>query len=707
MFRFLKPRDRRRPGRSPQQAVASRSIDVLEDRRVLATFGIAWPEARSLSVSFPSDSASIGAYGNSIRHVFDQVAGRQEWQEAALRAFQTWAVYSNINVGLVPDRGDAFGTVGLGVNDPRFGEFRIGAFPQPGVNASALPFQQIAGTWSGDVLLNTQRHWFLADPKVSTVTVPQPNEKGPGYELFTVLLHEAGNALGVADTTRRGTVMFQNYDGPRRTLVSADISAIRAIYGARRDIYEAKANNSRTAATRIVAPPGYNGTTPLSVNGSLNTMSDIDFYRFSPVAGQEKVNVRLWAAGISLVKTTLEIQDRFGNKLADVKADSIFDNNLEIEVGSLKDHPELFIRVARNADDVFGIGDYRIELDYRDRSQQPSNTPPVYDADAVDEDDVPVPYVSLDALFANGLVTSERGTNDTLSTATVLESSPGWLVRSRYDVQSALSGSGDRDFFRLQAPASPGGVLNVDVSPIGTELLTLEVVVLNATGDRVPARLVEKSGGTKSVQIENPVPGGTYVVAVLPAAGSASTQGNYILTADFATDRNGLAPVFSGSVSNTVEDYSELETGKPQLFRFDLSAVSSSADEGVQLTIYDSRTAAIMFTLSVPAGQTSTEYIWLPRGRYALRATARARNGRVPGNINYSLAAAVISDDQGPNPVDPTQGPGGPDYDYNWVDTPPTSPPPVLNPPPPVMEDPWLSRLTLSIIEQYYQQFLQ
>ncbi len=88
-------------------------------------------------------------YSNSLRTVLDQVADRSVWQETVLRAFQTWAVQANINIGLVPDRGDALGTVGLANNDPRFGEFRVGAFPQPGVLASALPYQQIAGTWSG------------------------------------------------------------------------------------------------------------------------------------------------------------------------------------------------------------------------------------------------------------------------------------------------------------------------------------------------------------------------------------------------------------------------------------------------------------------------------------------------------------------------------------------------------------------------------
>jgi hypothetical protein len=95
---------------------------------------------RSLRIeSLESDNASIGHYRNTLRQSLDQVADRMVWQHEVLRAFQTWSTYANFNVGLVPDRGDAFGTIGLPSDDPRFGEFRIGAFSQTNVLANATP----------------------------------------------------------------------------------------------------------------------------------------------------------------------------------------------------------------------------------------------------------------------------------------------------------------------------------------------------------------------------------------------------------------------------------------------------------------------------------------------------------------------------------------------------------------------------------------
>jgi hypothetical protein len=682
---------------------SSVQVELMEDRRLLATFGVPWPDARNLSVSFPTDNSTIGAYANSLRTVLDQVADRNVWQETVLRAFQTWAVQANMNIGLVPDRGDTLGTVGLANNDPRFGEFRVGAFPQPGVLASALPYQQIAGTWSGDVLLNTQSNWFLGDwNSGSPITVPAPNAKGPAVELFSVLLHEAGNALGVADNNLRSTVMYTNYTQPKGRLTTSDITAIRTIYGARRDMYEPVANNTRSTATRIVYPSGYSGQTPVSVRGSLNTLSDVDFYRFRPLAGRDKVNVRLWASGISLLKAKLEVFDSNGAKISDVKADSIFENNLQLEIGSLNPDRDYFIRVVRNTTDVFGIGDYRVDLDYRDPSRQPSIDPPVWDADAEDDDNSVVDYVSIDQLFSNRLVSTESNVNNSLATATRLETVPGFLPASRYEAQASLSSATDRDFYRFRAPAVVNGVLNIDVNPVGNLTPAMDVVVMNGAGDRVASRVLNKAGQGRSVQILNPVAGAEYVIGVQSLATSTNRTGNYLVTVDFATEAASMQTMFNGQVTATQSDFSRLETSKSQLIRFDLSASAATIREGVQISIFDARTRDLVFTLSVGAGLSTTEYIWLRKGDFILRADSRTRQSQSAGTISFRLRADVLSDDQGPNPVDPTILTPPPVMDpWVWTDYPPLNPP-VISLPPTVIEDPWLEEQTLELFRDYY-----
>jgi hypothetical protein len=647
-------RRRNRSNMSPRIS----TVETLESRHLMATFGTPWPEPRTLSVSFPSDQAAIGAFRNQARESLDQVADRSEWQEAALRAFQTWSIHANINVGLVPDRGDDFGTVGLSNDDPRFGEFRIGAFPQSGVLANALPFQQLAGTWSGDVLINSDVPYFLAPlPATSPVQVPVAADGSPAVELNSVLLHEAGNALGLADNSVAGAVMNGTYSGPNMTLKSSDITAIRQLYGARRDVYETVSNNARSRATVIPTPTGFRGDVPLTIRGSLNSMTDVDFYRFQPLAGREKVTVRLMASGISLVKAQLEVLDRFGNKIADAKADSIFENNLQLEIGSLKDHSQLFLRVVRNTGDVFAIGDYRIELDYRDPSLQPSIVPPPHDQDAIDEDDTPVDFVSVDVLFSQvGMVETEVGANDTLTTASPLFSAPGFLANTRYEAQASIASLQDRDLWRFQAPSNVSPLLNISVDPVGLTSSAAEVILLNTAGDRIPANATRRPDGGVTLEVVNPAPNQTYILFVRTLEGQMRPVGNYVVAINFATNAaDQLRPVFSGTAASNTVQATAFTTYKTQLFQFSLNASAASSDIGVQLSLYDARTGDIVASFATSSGVLRREYVWLGAGDYYWRIQRIVRTASAIGSVSYTLAADVLSDDQGPRSVDPNQ----------------------------------------------------
>lgn len=687
-------------------------MQALEPRCVLNGFGVPWPEPRSLSISFPSDTAEIGHYPNEIRSLLDNVTDRREWQAATLRAFQTWAVQANINVGLVPDRGDDFGAIGLTSNDPRFGELRIGAFPQGGVLASAAPFQPIAGTWSGDVLLNTQTNYFLGDwNSGAAIEVPSGSDQGPAIELFSVLLHEAGNALGIPDNAIPGAVMNGVYQGPNGRLKTSDIQAIRNLYGARQDIFESTRNDSRSTATRIVNPTGYRGREPLSVNGSLNRMNDVDFYRITPLANQEKVNIRLWAAGISLLKAKLEVFDRYGNKIGDVKADDIFNNNLELEIGSLEDpkHRVLFVRVARNADDVFAIGDYRLEIDYRPYDQQPSIIPPSHDADENDDDSELPWFAPLDEIFHQaGLVDSEAGANDTLSQSSSLQSPPGFLANTRFEVTSAISSASDRDLWRFRSPAHDSPLLSLSISPLGYDAMELEVVLLNATGDRVASDIVRKPDGTISLTTYNPIPDSDYLLFVRATNGSPSQSGNYFVTVDFATNQSDTSLVaLYGVVTSDSEQFSQLNVRRTQLFRIDLQALAGSVDAAAQVSVYDQRSGELIKTIAANAGTVESEFVWLSGGNYIVQVSGFSRIPGLDMATEYRVWINGLSDDQGPNPLRPDEPyipPLGPDYEL--LPLTPETIPPVINYYLPPFEDPWTTKSTDEFFAEYYRIFL-
>ena len=184
------------------------------------------------------------------------------WQSVIVQAFQTWAAQTNLSVGLVADSGDSFGVAGLMQGDSRFGDIRIGAarcrptsWPSP-----CRPTRTISGTLSGDMILNSS-----ADLNPS--------------DLFDVALHEAGLALGLAESTDPSSVMYPQLN-PQATLSPGDIQNIQALYGTPAPDPN-ESNNTFATATPISQPPLYLGTTPLVAYGDRTTLSDTDFFSVS------------------------------------------------------------------------------------------------------------------------------------------------------------------------------------------------------------------------------------------------------------------------------------------------------------------------------------------------------------------------------------------------------------------------------------------
>src|SRR5262245_57301026 len=97
-------------------------VQALDDRCLPTMFGIPWADPNHLTLSFVPDGAATPYGPSSVYATLGNAVPTASWQRDVLRAFQTWAVNANIDVGLVEDGGQALGAVGAVQWDNRFGD---------------------------------------------------------------------------------------------------------------------------------------------------------------------------------------------------------------------------------------------------------------------------------------------------------------------------------------------------------------------------------------------------------------------------------------------------------------------------------------------------------------------------------------------------------------------------------------------------------
>src|SRR5262245_59049200 len=133
------------------------AVECLEDRDVPAQFGVPWPDAAHLTVSFARDGTSVEGVSSRLFAALDAQMPRDVWQGAILRAFQTWSEVASISVGVVDDDGQAFGGPGPAQGDPHIGDIRVGGLPMSAeaLSVAVPPSAYVSGTLAGDIFINT------------------------------------------------------------------------------------------------------------------------------------------------------------------------------------------------------------------------------------------------------------------------------------------------------------------------------------------------------------------------------------------------------------------------------------------------------------------------------------------------------------------------------------------------------------------------
>lgn len=291
-------------------------------------------------------TGSLTSGPNSRSNTSMAFGGLAGWQREILRAFQTWAAATNLNVGLSGDSGATFGTSGAFQGDSRFGDIRIGGTQlDPSALGNAVEVSPSNGTWAGDVLFNT------------AVAFSTNGTGWGGYDLYTVALHEAGHVFGLAHSTDAGSVMSESYQGVRIGLSASDLATVRSYYGGVRqaDPFDLAGSND-TQATASVISAGGNFT----LTGDRTTSTDTDWYTFN-VSATGPLTVKLKTSGLSLFTGRLSVVDASGRVVGSAVATDPTRGDLTVTLTPAA-AGKYFLKVDSAATDAFGIGRYQLSV---------------------------------------------------------------------------------------------------------------------------------------------------------------------------------------------------------------------------------------------------------------------------------------------------------------------------------------------------------
>ncbi|MGE3803560.1 MAG: matrixin family metalloprotease [Gemmataceae bacterium] len=580
-------------------------LEPLEDRSTPSVAGLAWPDPQHLTLSFAPDSTELLGANSQLFHLLDAMATRADWQTEILRAFQTWAVLGNVNIGLVEDGGQPFGSAGALQGDSRFGDIRIGTYPlSDEVIAVASGFDLLAGTWSGDVKLNSAWDFGL----------------GGEVDLFSVMLHEAGHVFGLEHSDDPASVMFATLQFVNGLSLD-DVARFQTLYGTR------AADEFDRAHSNDVWSEASNYNHDL-VEGDLTTLDDVDWYSFHFQGNATEATIRLQTAGFSLLSARITVVDGAGNVLGSAESAGPLDGDLELHLTRQQGSPkQYYVKSEKARADVFGIGGYRVQIDAgatepADQGQGPP---------------------------------AQEDRNDSRQAATNLLAR-AYRVDNRFDyaVAGSLTDGNDIDFYRFKAPPllnSQGPLVLTAVAwstqPLASE--NLELTFYDVHGNPIHAEVLTRSAGSFTLQLADASSEQPYLLSVRSADG-----GDYFLAIDFGTRAVELLPLVDHLPAEGEENLGTLHVLQSQLFHFVIETQQGLSTDAWNLTVVDQH-GSVVQQVGFSGTATISSTFYLTQGDYTFMLTPANGSSKVV----FSLRGIGLSDPVGPEAVDATLAPIG------------------------------------------------
>jgi hypothetical protein len=621
--RNVAPKSRRR---RPQ-------LELLEDRLALSTTAVPWPNPGHLTLSFAPDGTSTGQQTSTLFQNLNSITSTYQWELDILRAYQTWAVNANVNISVVNDGGEAFGAPGVPQGDSRFGDIRVGmANLADTALANTAPFTWAGTTWAGDTLLNSNYNFGV-------------NGQGGQYDLFAVMLHEAGLAFGMQDNpTDTSSVMYNQYQGTT-ALSPGDVAGFQSLYGTRTpDAFQGTTgDNTFATAYNFLALPA----TGLTFQADLGRYGESEFYKFTALPLTTSFTVDLTTSGLSSLLSKLTVYNANHQSVATTAAVNPMNGDLTLTVPTSILGGTYYIGVTGASNDVFSIGSYQLSIGT-------STLLGISLAQSV--------YTSPISLSNPGSVVGA-----------VLSLLPKWTnpnsLAFNYTTYSQINYAGQQNWFYVAAPPASTygtGPLVMVAEAWGTNgaaPLNPEIQVWSAGFEPqlLSSQVLTNDQGVFTIQLPQVQSTyGYYVTVQSLTPGGTGGTGTYFLGVNFHTSPPVvLTRVASGTLTNSApQEFMQLTLNQNELWHFNLSATTGGVNpnEEVQMQIYD-QSGDLLFNLTSYADQPpSTECVYLMAGTYTVRLVAVSEDPDAFASLAFDLSGENLSYPIGAM-MTPTTGP--------------------------------------------------
>ena len=617
----------------------------LEARYLLDGGGLVWNDTSQLTLSFVPDGTDIGGESSALFEQFDDVASSRQWKDTILQAFQTWAVHTQVNVGVVNDAGFPMGTPGPRTEDPRFGDIRIGSRPLAG-DVLAIGVSQnsvVAGTWAGDVIFNSEA------------------SIGSLEDLFAVALHEAGHVFGLDESDDPASPMHSHGLPTSSTLTPEDIDRVQELHGDRLpDQYEP--NNSFRTPTRLVDPtPGQaSKLPPILMFGDLTTRDDVDYFML-PINRQfsGKIEVRVQSAGISLLAPHVRVLNSDGSEVGRSSSPSADGATVMVQLNDADPRERYFIEVSSARGDVFAIGAYSLVVSFASIPQVDTERVD----DVVVERSRELTSDQVQSLLRNprALLNLDLANDDDPSGAKDLASREGLNTIERFAQVGSISQKSDIDYYRFATQSEPGNnVLNLTVRPLRPGTLIPEATLFDSRRQVVPTETLVNGNGELVLQARLE-PGQHYFIRVAAEGADGPLQvGNYRILLSLVDEWVEMAPFMKGQLNDeSPNQVQALYIARPQLFHFAIDTHSvrdrREGNQAVFVNFWDSD-REVLTRVSSPVNATRSSHgILLMPGTYAVQVFSSVLGDRIAQPAEFLLRGTTFSDPFGIDPNDPTE----------------------------------------------------